>query len=261
MTEPLPDLFERRPRLWAALVLLLAALSWWKLVLALPAFLVAAIAVVVFNGRLRHLAVVALVLAGGAFARFMVVDGAASIVAAGRRSTEEKALSRLREVAWAEERAKELGVVPGGGYLTLAELTGHIRGRRTDAAAALVAKDAFTAPERGPWLADGSRFAVFLVDDAGVHAEGEGAASVAAHFLAYAWPADAKGGARRAFFVDADDRICEARVEAPVDGLIDPFAAFEKRVFDAARCIGTSASGLSFKPWKHKQPRGAEDAK
>jgi hypothetical protein len=259
MTDSPKDILERHPRRWAALVLAMAALAWLKTLLALPAFLVAALAVVALKGTPRRLAVVALALAGGAFGRFMVVEGAASIVAAGRRSTEEKALSRLREVAWAQERARELAVVPGGGYLSLAELTGRIRGRRTDAGGPFLA-DTFSQSEAGAWLSEGYRFAVFLVDDEGVHPEGNDVARAASHFLAYAWPAEANGGAGRAFFVDADDRICEARLNHPVDGRINPFAAFETDSLAAARCTGASASGWAFKPWKKKQPRAAGEA-
>ncbi|MFM2153019.1 MAG: hypothetical protein RL199_1454 [Pseudomonadota bacterium] len=258
MAESPSDVFSRRPQLWAGLSLALAALAWAKLLFALPAFLVAAVVVIAVTGTPRRLGVVALALSAGAFGRFMAVEGAASIVAAGRRSSEDKALSRLRELAWAEERAKEVGAVPDGGYLTVGELTGAQRGRRSDAGSPFLAAGAFTAPQDGAWLSDGYRFAVYLVDAAGAHPEGEGLASAASHFLAYAWPADASGGARRAFFVDADDRICEARLERPVEGRLDAFAAFESASLTSARCAGVGVAGLAFKPWRKKQPRGVE---
>lgn len=273
MSEPAAttdDVFARHPRTLAALTVGLATLSLAVAWVALPAFLVGAICTIALRGRVRLVAAAGLAVALAGFARFVVRDAAPAIVLAGQRSAEEKAVSRLREILWAEDQARELKVVPNaageGQYLFLGELLGHDRTRRGANDMPLLRQDSYVpvSPEasaRGVFRADSYLFTVYLPSTGGAAREGEqpdGTAAARA-FVAYAWPLGSKVSGSRVFFLDERERICEADVPSGLGGpgrAPEPFAAFAARSFDAARCA-EGVDGLAWRAWRHKEPRPA----
>src|SRR4029079_14005951 len=93
--------------LLAAFALVFAALAAALPSLALPALVVVVLASDINEGRAR-----VLVIAGGgalvslALLRFTIEWALPHIVSSGQHSAEEKAVSRLREILWAEEQVR-----------------------------------------------------------------------------------------------------------------------------------------------------------
>lgn len=207
---------------------------------ALGCFLATFVATVALAGRPRGWSAAGLLLATAGSGWFLTTDGAAAIVMAGRRSGEERAVSRLRELQWAEQQALDLGLRKRGSgeprFLTLPELL-------EGGPAAVVRSDVFRpAPdEPGVFVADGYRYVIDVTDG------GRG-------FQAYAWPGQAGGS--RLFFGDEADRVCEAPCGEPASlaRRPQPFAAFAAPRPDAARC-GQGLDGRSWAPWKGKTAR------
>jgi len=153
------------------------------------------------------------------FLRFLVVEAVPGIVQGGTRAAEAVAVSKLREILFAEDSARRLGLIDpdGDGVGSAArvdELSGRagVRGRERLGSPLLeryplsVETSAGEAVEIGGFL-----FMVCLPTPAG----GFSAALSASvdeelaerRFLAYAWPAQADLGLSQAFFLDEHEHI------------------------------------------------------
>jgi hypothetical protein len=214
-----------------ALVLAAIAAAWpW---LALPASLVVLLAAVVARGRMRL--VVALV--GGAlslvaFTRFAIEIAVPNIVAAGQRSAEEKAVSRLREIRWAEDRAREAG----GRFVDLDALVGTI-----------MQAAPFERLGAGVFRSEAFLYAV----------EPNGAGD---RFVAYAWPVARGKGGHRAFALTVDPNALATKSRGEVICEIDnPIysGASARPDLDAAvgqtPVCGTGSDGSAWRIWDRRR--------
>jgi hypothetical protein len=221
---------------------------------SLPVMAFAVVAALLAPDRARTaVAVAGAVLSLAAGAVFAVRNVAPNLVGSGGRAAENAALSHLRELLWAQDLARAAPPAGAGRFETLAELTGRAPG---------------VAPLQGPdWeplppTAGGARFyarggylfAVWLPGPDGAWSGGDAPvvdAAAARRWRAYAWPQRALEGSRRAFFIDQDDRICEA-VSSPYEGAEHPPAA--AALPEGAACTA-DAAGVAWTAWRHKKPR------
>ncbi|HEV8247159.1 MAG TPA: hypothetical protein VGP93_15385 [Polyangiaceae bacterium] len=170
--------------------------------------------------RLHYLTLsVAALAASYGFVRFLSTKAIAGIVQGGTRAAEDQAISRLREVLFAEDTLrKQASVDPDGDAVGSAalipELTGEI-GVRKGARLMPPLLERFGKSEStaiGPaYLLGGYFFAVCLpVRGGGFSAEPEAAVDEEAaerRFLAYAWPSVPRLGLTHAYFLDEHERI------------------------------------------------------
>jgi len=159
------------------------------------------LAAVVVGGWLRWL----IVGLGGALAllglgRFVVRTAAPNIIDGGRHSSEEHAVDRLREIRWAQIRAKEAKALDEnhdgiGEYLSLGELAGA-GGRHLALERPILTGVYLTPRPSGVFLSSAYLYTVYLPSPD--------------HFVAYAWPVRLDQGGGRAFSIDEHDQICES---------------------------------------------------
>jgi hypothetical protein len=233
-------------RLRAALGLAIAAaaLAWpW---IALPALFAVLLAAIGASGRLRWL--VGLgggALVTGALLRFTVEIALPNLVGGGLKAAEERAVSRLRAIRWAEAQVRERRLVEGGRPATLGELSGAGPSRPgLPPEVAMLSSTRWTVLEAPPpaghvYRAEAYLFVVY--DRPG-------------GFVAYAWPDVLDRSGRRAFAIDAADHICmtdNSRGYAGVSRFPAPDAAL---VASAMDCTGGS-DGAAWQPWKRKGQR------
>ncbi len=145
--------------------------------------------------------------------RFTLQQAVPRIVAAGDQAAMDEAVSRLREIREAQDKARANGTWDPdgdgvGSALDLAELAGKVplRGRTP-------LQDVPFLQGRWTNVVDGQRgkvacvdtacFTVFLPTTAGGAVDDEAAER---RYIAYAWPADLRGG-RDVFFLDEHERI------------------------------------------------------
>lgn len=237
---------ERKSKALAATALTLGAVSAVFPVLSLAALFVTALSALILEGRTRLLGgLLGGLLACTGFVRFVVDWVAPNIVAAGRHSAEEKAVSRLREIQWAQNKALQLGLLENAGGLPKAATLDELATLPAPGGAPLLRGDLFVPVRAQVRGAEGYLFEVHPAPAPGL----------ARSWVAYAWPAAETGRGQRVFFIDAHDRICETAASAYV-GLQAPTAtsALQANDFDAPAC-GTGTDGLNWMPWKGKQAR------
>lgn len=237
---------ERKSRALSLTALTLGATSAVFPVLSLPALFVTALAALLLEGRARWLGgILGGLLACTGFVRFVVDWVAPNIVAAGRHSAEEKAVSRLREIQWAQGKALELGLVKDEHGVTRAATLDELATVPAPGGYPLLRADLFVAVRDDVRSVEGYLFEVHPAPGAGFDRS----------WVAYAWPAAEVGRGQRVFFIDAHDRICEARGSSYV-GTHAPAAAsaLQAANFDAPAC-GTGTDALLWTPWKGKRAR------
>jgi hypothetical protein len=197
------------------------------------------------------------------FLRFLVVEAMPGIVQGGNRATEDAAVSRLRQVLFAEDSLrKRADVDPDhdgvGSAALLSELAGKVALRgATRLNPALLERfpDPLESPIGPVMEMGGYLFVVCLPTPGGgwTARPGEQVDEEAAErrFLAYAWPSKDQRGLLNAFFMDEHERILFAGNAAPTGnrpriGLERPPAcdeALNPKTRDA------------WQTWKGKHPR------
>lgn len=240
-------------RLAAGATVLAGGAAAWP-VLALPAVAAVLLVTIATSGRPRLVAgLVGGLLATVGFVRFVVEFAAPNVIAAGQRSAEEKAVSRLREILWAQERARELGLVDRdrdgvGEFLTLAELTGRDASRLARPLDAPLLKRGLYVPSEaapGPFRVEAYLFVVH---------PGATADDAERRWVGYAWPAEPAHAGRRAFFVDERETICETvGVHAYSGSRTIPAPAAASR--EGGPGCGDGSDGFEWRPWRGRQPR------
>jgi hypothetical protein len=204
------------------------------------------------------LAIAALAATLGLF-RFLVLEAIPGIVAGGNRFTEQRAISRLREVLFAEDTARRIASRdPDGDHvgsaLLLAELTGELgvrRGNRLEVAL-LEGYPPRIDTSAGPASEIGGYFLLVCLPKAGggftARPEDEVDEELAERrFIAYAWPSGTAPGLASAVALDEHEHISLAPAKA---GLRFGFAAppsCDDAVAPETRSAWTA--------WRHKQPR------
>lgn len=209
--------------------------------------------------RERWLLAVAALASTVGLLRFLVLEAIPGIVAGGNRFTEQRAISRLRELLFAEDSARHLAAHdPDGDHvgsaLLLAELTAELpvrRGVRLQAPL-LDGYPKRTDTSIGPAAEIGGYFLVVCLPKQGGGFTAQPADSVdeelaERRFIAYAWPSGTAPGLSQAVALDEHERILLAPSRR---GLRFGFAA-PPSCDDAAG----EATRTDWKPWKNKQPR------
>ena len=286
MTEPAvapPTLPRRVLPTWAipALALLLSLASVWLSMLALPAMITVVLVAARRAGRARWL--VAIVGGGaslGGLMRFTLQWAVPNIVSSGQFAAGERAVSRLREIRWAEGQVHDRGWVDTDGdgrgeYALLGELSQQGRPRSgVRVQVPMLRPTQFHSLVAGTTMvyrSEGYCFTVYLPGVAGVavaegataqSAGGQGvvptdAAAAARYWVAYAWPAERSRGGLRAFYIDQDDRICETDNLQGYSGA-DRIPAADAAIATMAGadpCANPTGDAGHWRPWKHKKPR------
>lgn len=209
--------------------------------------------------RERWLLLVAAVAACAGFGRFLIFEAMPGIVAGGLRFTEQRAISRLREVLFAEDSARRGAVHDPdrdgiGSAALLGELTGElgVRGGTPMAVPLLEGYPKQTETRLGPATEIGGYFLAVCLPRAGGGFSARPGDPVddelaERRFIAYAWPSGSGAGLDNAVALDEHERILLApakpglRYGAETPPACDDAVAPETR--DA------------WKAWRNKQPR------
>jgi hypothetical protein len=244
--------------------LALASLAFPKLALPAALFvLLSALAAPALEGSARNRWLVAHVVAGvvalGAVGRFLATEAIAGIVQGGTSAAGGRAVSRLREILFAEDAARKNGAWDPdgdgiGSALLVGELTAEIgmRGGPRLTPALLEGYPKVEMTSMGPALEIGGFFlAVCLPTSSGGFSSDPGAAvddeRAERRYVAYAWPSGRAPGLERAYFIDEHERILSAPAENAV-----------RRGRDhAPRCDDALAAPTNeeWGPWRKKKPR------
>lgn len=254
-----------RWRIAGAAALAMAAIALSKL--ALPALLVMIIATAslpALAGADRRFARIAIGVGFTAVTiasvRFVLVDALSGIVDAGKREAGKVAVSRLREILFAEDAARRHAYIDPdhdgiGSAALLDELTGAIplRSGQPLTAPILEPRNAVRVISEPPALAmEGYLYRVCLpragggwTASAGTPVDEELAER---RFVAYAWPKSAAVGLSEAYFIDEHERILEydnSRA-APSERYVGP---------PGPACDAALRAPAAWKVWMGKKPR------
>jgi len=191
--------------------------------------------------------------------RFLVVEAIPGIVAGGNRFTEQRAISRLRELLFAEDMARKSAAHDPdrdgvGSALLLGELTGEltVRGVSKLPVPLLEGYPPQVATSIGPASEIGGYFLIICVPRAGGGFTAVPGAPVdeevaERRFIAYAWPSGRAPGLNEAFALDEHENILLAPA---LPGL--RLGAGTPPPCDDAVAPSTRAA---WSPWQHKKPR------
>lgn len=214
-------------RVGLVVLLALAALVVTKL--ALPAALLVLLSALALpkldplsRKRFFFVHVVAGVVAVAAVGRFLATEALAGIVQGGTNAAGARAVSRLREILFAEDGARKTAVWDPdrdgiGSALFLGELTAEVgmRGEAHLVPALLEGYPKIEPTSMGPALEIGGFwFAVCLPTRSGEWSADPTAAtdeeSAERRYVAYAWPNGRAPGLERSYFIDEHERILSA---------------------------------------------------
>lgn len=193
-----------------------------------------------------------------AFVRFLKTEAVAGIVQGGVRATEARAVSRLREILFAQDAMRRRahwdhdddGIGSAG---LLGELTGEfgLRGHLPLLPPLLEGISKSQTTSIGPsHIVAGYYFAVCLPTKDGGFSAKPGAdfddERSERRFLAYAWPVAANLGPSRAFVLDEHENILQAES-----------APGKRSGLDAPTCDDAVADATrhEWTPWQQKKPR------
>jgi hypothetical protein len=209
--------------------------------------------------RERWLLGIAALAASVGFTRFLVVEAVPGIVQGGNRFTELRAISRLREISFAEDNARRLGKVDPdhdgiGTALLLVELTGDA-GLRGAAPLEPPLLDRYPKPVEtsiAPAIEIGGYFLMVCVPKAGggfTARPGQAVDEEQAErrLLAYAWPSGTAPGLEHAVALDEHEHIWLA---PSARGL-----RFGSDAPPACDDVVAKATAAAWKPWRDKKPR------
>jgi hypothetical protein len=209
--------------------------------------------------RERWLLLVAALAGSFGFVRFLIIEAIPGIVAGGNRFTEQRAISRLREILFAEDTARRIASYdPDGDHVgsaaLLGELTGELGLRRGNRLAVPLLE---SYPKQvdtsiGPATEVGGYFLIVCLPKLGGGFTAQPNEAVdeeraERRFIAYAWPSGTAPGLGYAVALDEHERISLAPAKA---GLRYGFGApppCDDAVAPETRSAWTA--------WRHKQPR------
>jgi hypothetical protein len=209
--------------------------------------------------RERRLLLVAALAASVGLVRFLIVEAIPGIVAGGNRFTEQRAISRLREILFAEDSARRIAAHDPdqdhvGGALLLGELTGELGVRRGNRLPVplLESYPRQVDTSVGPASEIGGYFLIVCLPKpgGGFTAQPNDAVDeelAERRFIAYAWPSGTAPGLDNAVALDEHEHISLAPAKA---GLRYGFAAPPS----CDDSVATETRG-AWTAWRHKQPR------
>lgn len=197
--------------------------------------------------------------------RFLVVEAMPGIVAGGNRFSEQRAVSRLREILFAEDMARRAALYDPdadhvGSAALLGELTGELglRGKTPLATPLLEGYPRLVETSLGPASEIGGYFLIVCLPAPGgaFTAEPQGPFDDEAaerRFIAYAWPSGSAPGITSAIALDEHENILLAAALAAGAGKT------AKRYGPSAPpacndAIAPETRG-AWQPWQHKRPR------
>jgi hypothetical protein len=195
--------------------------------------------------------------------RFVRSEGLQGIVEGGTRAAEQRAVSHLREILFAEDAVRRYAVIDPdhdgvGGYAFLDELSGKRAWRSSAHALKPVLSNEYrssVADPSGPLTElDGYLFKICLPTASGLSNSPESRIDEEAaerRFVAYAWPVKPELRLFNAFAIDEHDRILVRRPVPPVSGGGE-LPALAAPSCDAVVSEQTRGDWL---PWKGKRPR------
>ncbi len=211
--------------------------------------------------RERWLLLAAALVAGVGLCRFLVLEAIPGIVQGGNRFTEQRAISRLREILFAEDTARRMATYDPdadhvGSAALLGELTGELGLRRGNRLPVPLLE---SYPKQvdtsiGPASELGGYFLVVCLPKLGGGFTAQPGDAVdeelaERRFIAYAWPSGTAPGLGNAVMLDEHERISLAPAKV---GLRYGYAAPPS--CDDAVAPATSAAWTA---WREKQPRQA----
>ena len=209
--------------------------------------------------RERWLLLVAALAASVGLVRFLIVEAIPGIVAGGNRFTEQRAISRLREILFAEDTARRIGAYDPdhdhiGSAALLGELTGELGVRRGNRLPIPLIE---SYPKQvdtgiGPATEIGGYFLLVCLPKLGGGFTAQPSDAVdeelaERRFIAYAWPSGTAPGLDEAVALDEHEHISLAPAKV---GLRYGFAA-PPSCDDA---VAPETRG-AWTAWKNKQPR------
>jgi hypothetical protein len=209
--------------------------------------------------RERALLLLAAVAALVGFGRFLIVEAMPGIVAGGNRFSEQRAISRLREILFAEDSARRGALHDPdrdgiGSAALLGELTGELglRGGKRLTTPLLESFPKLVDTELGPASEIGGYFLVICLPRlaGGFSARPTDAVDeelAERRFIAYAWPSGNAPGLESAIALDEHEGIWLA----PAKPGLRYGAAAPPTCDDAV----APATRGAWTPWRHKQPR------
>jgi hypothetical protein len=209
--------------------------------------------------RERWLLLVAALAASVGFVRFLMLEAIPGIVAGGNRFTEQRAISRLREVLFAEDTARRSAAHdPDGDHVgsaaLLGELTGELGLRRGNRLAVplLESFPKLVDTSIGPASEIGGYLLLVCLPKLGGGFTAQPADPVddelaERRFIAYAWPSGSAPGLNNALALDEHEQISLAPAKS---GLRYGFGS-------PPSCDDTVAPQTrgAWTAWRHKQPR------
>jgi len=209
--------------------------------------------------RERALLLLAALASSLGLVRFLVTEAIPGIVAGGNRFTEQRAISRLREILFAEDSARRTAAFDPdhdriGSAALIGELTGELGVRRGNRLAVplLEGYPPQTASDVGPVTEIGGYYLMVCLPKLG---GGFGARSedsfddelAERRFIAYAWPSGTAPGLVSALSLDEHEHISLSPAKPGLRyGLSAP-----------PRCDDVVApeTRAAWAAWRHKQPR------
>lgn len=207
------------------------------------------------------LALAGLCATAGTF-RFLVREAVPGMVEGGTTATEQRVVSRLREILFAEDAWRRNAFYdPDGDHVGSAGLLGEldaeigVRGGARVEPAVLQSYPKLVETELGPAADIGGYFVIVCLPKRGGGytarpgdaIDDEGAER---HYYAYAWPAQRGQGLTTAYFLDEHERILLADSrEAKPPRLIGADAA------PTCEDISAASTAAEWRVWRHKKPR------
>lgn len=269
--DPEPAMLARGVLVRVVLLCAVALLSLWLIKLALFAAVGTLLGFVSLPARperkVRGLKL-ALGLAGacatiGTF-RFLVLEAVPGMVEGGTTATEQRVVSRLREILFAEDAwRKNAFYDPDGDHIGSAGLLGElsaevgVRGGNRVEPAVLEGYPQLADTRLGPAASIGGYLVLVCLPKQGggyTARPGEAIDDEAAerHFYAYAWPAERGQGLTTAYFLDEHERILLAdSQEAEPRRLIGVDAP------PACDDVTAPNTAADWRVWRHKKPRSS----
>jgi hypothetical protein len=215
---------------------------------------------------LRGVLVASLLVALLGMGRFVLEEALPGIVSASVRATGDRAVSRLREILFAQDASRRLALIDPdgngvGGAGRLGELTGT-RPPRSASGASLphpplgpLFRPRIETPS-GPAAEEGEYLYLVCIPGTDGRLTAAADAPVDEHaaerrFVAYAWPSRVDGAQTSAYFLDEHERILETDNDAASGALRLVGASRAPACSDAL----DSEHADAWKPWRDKQPR------
>lgn len=209
--------------------------------------------------RERRLLLLAAVCSSVGFVRFLMVEAMPGIVAGGNRFTEQRAISRLREISFAEDSARRLAKYDPdrdgiGSAPLLGELTAELplRGGQPLPVPLLESYPKQTVTALGPACEIGGYFLIVCVPRQGGGFTAQPGDAIdeelaERRLIAYAWPSGTAPGLESAVALDQHEHIWLAPSRKGLR-----FGAETPPTCDD---VVAPATRDAWKPWRGKQPR------